>query len=108
MGESVGRGGNVAHSYGGVGVRNVDDVMMGIRHDNVIRSNAIGKLHILLATAGNATVHAARTAAITATGIVDALARRIHVVVQAAAMTSSATLLLSLRVTTFAARLVLF
>lgn len=95
----------VAHCHRSVGIGHVNDVMVRIHRDDVIRSNALREVDIPLAAAGNAAVHTARAAAVAAARVVDALSIRIHVVVYAAAMAVAAALLLSSRVTATAARL---
>lgn len=87
-----GNGRLVRERDGRVGVGRVNDAMVGRHEHDVALREVLRQRDGLLAAAVDAAVDAARTAAIAAARVVDALALRVELVAQTAAMAAAAAL----------------
>lgn len=80
----------VGERDGSVGVGRVDHAVVGRHEDDVAVGEILRERHGLLAAAVDAAVDAARTAPIAAARVVDALALRVELAAQTAAMAAAA------------------
>ena len=87
-----GNGRLVRERDGRVGVGRVNDAMVGRHEHDVALREVLRQRDGLLAAAVDAAVDAARTAAVAAARVVDALALRVELVAQTAAMAAAAAL----------------